>query len=352
MPGLSGRPPIIIDIDYGEREGSQRLNVIYPSMPERVSLALVEQTEKSPFWQASEPSASAATPPTRQIGALVSDVPALGTAERAGMDRLLARAVRAAAGTRVALAPARAVRRGQAEGKVTLEDVAAWSLDAQLSTMTVPSAAFLEAVSHDFAGARLWATDGLNAIIRGGGGPASEGADEAEPEPEEGTRTASSDAPASADAEPVETANAVDEKPRPAPLALPAAAFPTAGAKASPASAPEPRPTPPRVNPELETPGAIIASSSLSEAGDPIVVAGWRCVLEDLAARIGIDPSAQSGANGEDDAAASPFWDVQVGQREALIQYLQSGKLTTPPLFPDIRLLPRKAAVRMKWLKQ
>ena len=365
VPGLDGRPPIVIEIDYGEREGSQRLNVIYPRMPDRVALELVERTGKRGFWQASEPPASAASQPSGQIGALAADVPAFATPGRAGMDQLLARSVREATDARVALAPAWAARRGQAKGKVTLQDVADWTLDARLSTMSVPSVVFFEVVSRDFAGARLWTTDGLNAIIGGGNDPESEGADEADPEPDAGLRAEGSDAP---DGEGIEQRPAAanvpetagrpngkvdtEKPPKPTPLALPAAALGKPGAKSSPTAMPGSRPVSPRDDPASATPASIIASSSLSNAGDRIVVAGWRRVLEDLAAECGLEPAAEENASGENAAGKVPLWDMQVGQREALIQYLQGGEPTTPPLFPDIRLLPRKAAVRTKWLRR
>jgi hypothetical protein len=83
---------------------------------------------------------------------------------KAGIGQLLARAARQATGAQVAVLPARAARAGQLEGPVFLRDVAAWFTDAELSTVTVPTAVLRRSLEQDFARGRKWVTDGVDAV--------------------------------------------------------------------------------------------------------------------------------------------------------------------------------------------
>jgi len=153
---VSGKP-LLIEIDGDVRR------VIGQSLPESVSLSLTE-SEDSALWVVQEAQLGGEVPAEAILGRLTESRLPWSEPGKAGIGQLLARAARKATGAQVAVLPARAARAGQPEGPVFLRDVAAWFTDAELSTVTVPTAALRRSLEQDFARERKWVTDGVDAV--------------------------------------------------------------------------------------------------------------------------------------------------------------------------------------------
>jgi hypothetical protein len=157
MPMLVSGKPLLIEIDGDVRR------VIGQSLPESVSLSLTE-SEDSALWVVQEAQLGGEVPIEAPLGRLTESRLPWSQPGKAGIGQLLAQAARKATGAQVAVLPARAARAGQAEGPVFLRDVAAWFTDAELSTVTVPTAALRRSLEQDFARERKWVTDGVDAV--------------------------------------------------------------------------------------------------------------------------------------------------------------------------------------------
>jgi hypothetical protein len=157
MPMLVSGKPLLIEIDGDLRR------VIGQSLPESVSLSLTE-SEDSALWVVQEAQPEGEVPVEGPLGRLTESRLPWSEPGKAGIGQLLARAARQATGAQVAVLPARAARAGQLEGPVFLRDVAAWFTDAELSTVTVPTAVLRRSLEQDFARGRKWVTDGVDAV--------------------------------------------------------------------------------------------------------------------------------------------------------------------------------------------
>jgi len=157
MPMLVSGKPLLIEIDGDVRR------VIGQSLPESVSLSLTE-SEDSALWVVQEAQPEGGVPVEGPLGRLTESRLPWSEPGKAGIGQLLARAARQATGAQVAVLPARAARAGQLEGPVFLRDVAAWFTDAELSTVTVPTAVLRRSLEQDFARGRKWVTDGVDAV--------------------------------------------------------------------------------------------------------------------------------------------------------------------------------------------
>jgi len=82
-----------------------------------------------------------------------------------GVATLLARAARDAARAQVAIVPLRAVEQGLSKGDIRISDVCACTADAELCTVTLPSAFLRLALEKDCAGAGLLVTTGAEAVL-------------------------------------------------------------------------------------------------------------------------------------------------------------------------------------------
>lgn len=161
MPMLASGKPLLIEIDGDVRR------VIGQSLPESVSLSLTE-SEDPALWVVHEAQLGGEVPVEAPLGRLTGSWLPWSEPGKAGIGQLLAYAARKATGAQVAVLPARAARAGQAEGPVFLRDVTAWFTDAELSTVTVPTAALRRWLEQDFARGRKWVSDGVDAVYASG----------------------------------------------------------------------------------------------------------------------------------------------------------------------------------------
>ncbi len=288
-PGLNNMQALTL------RMTEQKVRIFGAKFPEAISLTYIEEKGNN-HWQAGEITAETfykSEAPRQILGQAESEWEAQGHYAQGGTAQLIARAVREACGADIALIPTYAVQTGHYDPAVTLADVVAWSMDATLTTASIPAQTLLAALERDWAGPRNFISDGLDAIAVAPPATIEEESDYlTEKEWQSNQSTLSKNNPS-------------------------------------------------------EKQARILNESRLHSRQGNVIVASWRGLLENSESWLGLKIHRGSLDPELPASVGLQLHDTGRKQREVLVEYLDRQTRISPPE-PDIQPLPRKRASQGK----